>query len=364
MKLKVCILCSGVGLGVYIPALVLRRDLGKKGISARVFVFESILEHEVVEKLHANKAVFQTNYQIARMAYRLPSSFTTFVNNRRRGEVFQQWNKEEFNCFVLFSGHWLPLLSDYNQTSRDPEFKIECCYLDSSGAPSWNHEHNFSSQQFRVTKLFDAVSNKVNYSLNLCDTIIDYGQRQNTVVAHGGGWLLGDYDLELDTIYKNSKLKVIVLKKTTEAQELETHSVIYQDESWTPWTDRFADNGFPPIILDGHKIQRDDYHPLYHIISNSVAILSKPGGMSLVDSFSSATPILFTDGLPHENSNMSLWINLKFGIKLDTWLRDKSPIELLRKLHLNLKGMRDSIPSYCEYIIKEYSDGYGNFKIA
>ena len=62
---KVTILASGIALGVYVPALLLRDNLVRHGIDAEVVLFESLYTNGKLEKVQQNKWHFHNNVRLA-----------------------------------------------------------------------------------------------------------------------------------------------------------------------------------------------------------------------------------------------------------------------------------------------------------
>jgi hypothetical protein len=95
------------------------------------------------------------------------------------------------------------------------------------------------------------------------------------------------------------------------------------DPDWHPW----HDNGFPPFGQVGAnglvRFERGRaHHDSFHLTRSAMAVLSKPGGGTLMDSLAAATPLVLLDPFgDHESRNAALWTRLGFGIPFADWAR-------------------------------------------
>jgi UDP-N-acetylglucosamine:LPS N-acetylglucosamine transferase len=82
---------------------------------------------------------------------------------------------------------------------------------------------------------------------------------------------------------------------------------------------------------------RANFHPFYDVIRRSKAIVSKPGGCTLIDSLSSATPVVFLEPYGSaERSNGKIWEHLGFGISYTAWRETGYDASVLEQLHSNI----------------------------
>jgi UDP-N-acetylglucosamine:LPS N-acetylglucosamine transferase len=109
--------------------------------------------------------------------------------------------------------------------------------------------------------------------------------------------------------------------------------------AWSPWQQDPANPTFPPLgqVTEEQPILycgSDDVHELHCIIRSSRAIISKPGGCTLIDSLASATPVVFLDAYGYaEERNAEIWQHLGFGISYAAWRDDGYSADTLAKLH-------------------------------
>jgi hypothetical protein len=112
---------------------------------------------------------------------------------------------------------------------------------------------------------------------------------------------------------------------------------------WRAWNKTSGGmHEFPPMgeVVNSGEItykRNPDYHPLYDVIRRCKGIVSKPGGCTLIDSLSSATPVVLLEPYGYaEKSNRQIWEYLGFGIPYEKWRKTGYSLSVLEQLHLNL----------------------------
>ena len=117
------------------------------------------------------------------------------------------------------------------------------------------------------------------------------------------------------------------------------------DPTWSPWL-RDAEGflTFPPMIqLSGPRVanlgsNRARNHDLFDVIACASAVVSKPGGCTLIDSLASCTPVILLEAYGYaERSNADVWIALGYGIRFEAWRDSGFSAEVLQTLHENLR---------------------------
>jgi hypothetical protein len=349
---KIALLASGVGLGVYIPALIMKRDIEASNNSAEVYVIESLFTDNDQFNLELAKSKFQNNFRLAQAAYRFNSEKKRSYSPAKLIALFELWDCRGIDTFVLTTGFWLPVLEEYMKKNAKRAFNVFTFQIDSNGSPSWREMGLYSFINRRIC-LHDWHQSKINYSLRVSkENIIRFSERPHQVIIHGGGWGLGNFFDFSKKLSDEFHVNVCVQDMSLPRQLVnDTNiSIIRQDLDWSPWGDEFKDNGFPPAIHFSSKgteiLSRDDYHAIYSLIQNCRAIISKPGGMTLVDSLSSSTPVIFIDGLKHEQDNMNLWIKLGIGMHFNDWQRSQFSAKVLHNMHERLNFIRSQVPFY------------------
>lgn len=93
------------------------------------------------------------------------------------------------------------------------------------------------------------------------------------------------------------------------------------------------------------------------IDKHSQAIISKPGGGTLVDSLSAVTPLILLDPYgEYERENGQLWQELGFAITYQQWADSNYSFQTLENLQTNLRESRSHLPQYIDSYIDRYSE--------
>ena len=127
------------------------------------------------------------------------------------------------------------------------------------------------------------------------------------------------------------------------------------DPTWTAWENHDENKCiFPPFAeVKLGKIpqfeSKEEYHSSFDIVRNVKAIISKPGGGTLIDSLAAATPIILLEPFGnHEKINADLWEKLGFGIRYETWKKSNFNIDILETMHKNLVEQRKNSANYID----------------
>lgn len=93
-----------------------------------------------------------------------------------------------------------------------------------------------------------------------------------------------------------------------------------------------------------------DYHSMLDQACRVQAIVSKPGGGSLTDSFATATPLIMLEPFGvHEKHNADLWERLGLGMRYDTWIQTyDGSAQILEDMHRRIVELRSRTPRYIE----------------
>lgn len=357
----VTILCSGVALGVYNPALSVRYELLKFDISSEVVVLESLYKEDKRNKINESKKVFHNNFKIARKAHQMARDITPNLNSALMKEIFNKWKLEKRVNFIVFSGFWIPVLTDYMNFMAPVEICADLVIVDSVSSPSWNSYKGSLPESFTVKKLFDYKTGNIIQKLFSLDMdLFDYNTRDTSLVIHGGGWGMGTFQNYIPKLNKMGiKLNVIIYFKNENFKKYYLNRYFMIDPSWRPWhKDNNGNVTFPPLgeVTENEEkfVMGNKYNELVYIILNSKGIISKPGGATLVESFASATPVIFLDPLgEHEKKNAALWVSLGFGIYYEDWEKENFSFDLLEEIHKNILSET--------YKKEKYVDSYIDF---
>ena len=131
------ILTSGVGLGTYIPALLIARQLRALGGTANVEVIEDFY---VAEKQRAHSALRDAhhyNFALAQIAHRMTRSTEGSLDEPRVARLLESWSAQSCRHFVVWSGFWLPLIQRYRAMVPGCTLSVDHCRIDATISASF-----------------------------------------------------------------------------------------------------------------------------------------------------------------------------------------------------------------------------------
>src|SRR5207253_2906817 len=120
---------------------------------------------------------------------------------------------------------------------------------------------------------------------------VRFVEREDRLAVHGGGWGIGTYRSKILDLQQTGYALDVVIHEPDEANHKRPEDrCLMTDPEWHPWAGEF-----PPMaeVVDQRSIiykRSADVHSLYEVIRRCKAIVSKPGGCTLIDSLNSATP--------------------------------------------------------------------------
>ncbi len=358
--MRLSLLCSGVALGVYVPGLLLRRDLSARGVSADVFVLEELYPQEKHLTVARSKVAFHQNFRMAVAAHRMARDVTPHLEEAAVAALLDRWREEGRRSFVVLSGFWLPVLDAYEEMVPFP-LQVELCHIDSVDSPSFR-THASRAVRRRSRRLLDAAAGQVPLSIwSTHAPPVPFAERPRRLLAHGGGWGMGTYaERAAELVQCHLELDVIVYQPEDVARRLPGCRYFMLEPGWHPWLrDASGEHTFPPFgeVAPGGEVV---FHtPLEHHDSLSLArmsrgMLSKPGGGTLLDSLSAATPVILLEPLgEHERHNSELWERLGFGIGYERWKEGGGTLEQLEPLHARLMDARSRVGDYARVLAEE-----------
>ena len=349
----VTILCSGVALGVYIPALLLNYQLKSKGLKTEVAVLESLYSDEKKRKILDNKKAFHNNFSVAKIGHKMAGDITQNIDCDLLNELFHSWKSSNKEKFIVFSGFWMPIIEAYQYIIAPKGIQVDLVHMDAELSASWGSYKNDVSQ-YKHIWLYSWEYKKVIHEIHVTDMPqIPYKERENRFVMHGGGWGMGTCQERIKEFEMIGTGLDIVAYNWEETKKVINNSKFYMvDPSWSPWMKNSdSQHEFPPFgeVTDNNPrfTSKKEYHGIFDIIRKSKAIISKPGGATLLDSLASATPIIMLEPLAkYEQTNADLWEYLGFGISYDKWVQSNFSFDLLQELHNNLTAIKNKLIDY------------------
>jgi len=349
----VTILCSGVALGVYIPALLLNYQLKTNGLKTDVIVLESLYSDEKKRKILENKKAFHNNFSVAKIGHKIAGDITQNIDHNLLKELFDNWKSGNREKFIIFSGFWIPIIDAYRNIIAPKVIQVDLVHMDAELSASWR-SYKSDASQYNHIWLYSWENKKILHEIRVTDLQqIPYEERENRLVIHGGGWGMGtyqDYIKELEQA--GIGLDIVTYNWEETKKDINNGKFYMVDPSWCSWIkNKEGHYEFPPFgEVKGNQLSimsNKEYHGIFDTIRKSKAIVSKPGGATLLDSLASATPIIMLEPLAkYEQANADLWEYLGFGIPYEKWAQSNFSFNLLHKLHSNLIAAKSKLIDY------------------
>ncbi len=350
----ITILCSGVALGVYIPALLVNAQLRRRGAATEVVVLESLFPEEKQKKILENKIAFHQNFAVARMGQRMARDVSPNLDPEQVNRLYESWIQEERRLFVVFSGFWMPLIEAYRQRIAPAKCWVHQVHVDAAVSASWKNGFDVCEGDQPVW-LFNYETRQLGYQLiDYPELPVPYRQRPDRYLIHGGGWGMGTYQSKIPALEAAGlDLDIIAYHPQEAASPKKGQRYFMVDPAWSPWhKNRSGEHEFPPFgeVRPGVTPQfrnRPDSHELFQLARYARAIISKPGGATLLDSWAAATPLVMLEPFgDYEAKNAALWQEFGFGIPFPEWEAAGFAPGLLEPLHQNLLRSQDTVPDY------------------
>jgi hypothetical protein len=340
----ITILGSGVALGVYIPALLVDYQLKKQKINTEFIVLEKYYTTESQEKLSLHKKAYHKSFSIALMAHKMTRDIQYSLEHELIDTLLRSWENENRLNFIIWSGFWIPIIEKYRDRVAPQKLDIDLCRIDADISASFKI-YKERNQDDNEIWLWNWEQKKIIYEIPVTNKPpISYSERINRFVIHGGGWGIGTYQSKIIELEERGILLDIVTYDVAQPFcKKEGNRYFMVDPEWLPWKANSNNQyEFPPFgeiknLTNTDFKNKEEYHELYDVISQSKAIISKPGGGTLIDSLASATPVILLEPYGYaEQRNSDLWEYLGYGISYSKWQEMNYDFQILEVLHQNL----------------------------
>ncbi|BFH66925.1 hypothetical protein J27TS7_46030 [Paenibacillus dendritiformis] len=353
----VTILTSGNSLGAYVPGICLLERLRKRGVPAEFEVLERLFPEETRQQLVRAKQAFHASFATALMGTRLVRGIGPSLADGAVDALLDRWQAEERRTFLSVTGFWAPILEQYERRVHPETIRAEFLRLDAIDTPSYR-VYRETYPRFRHHWLFRLEGEQplLHYRLAMSDEpILPYAERDERIVVHGGGWGIGTYRGVAPALQERYALDLVAYDQDETGAARPGDRVYLTDPAWHPWSEDPAGPEQPPYppmaewkAGEAPIYKRGQDGPrLYGAIRRSLAIVSKPGGGTLVDSLSAAAPLVYLEPFgDHERANALLWERLGFGIAYDRWAASGFARSALETLHHNLLRHALSLSDY------------------
>lgn len=344
-----CLLSSGVTLGTYVPAVMLENQMISKGMNADTFVLETYFKESAKEKLKALKKQIHQSFSFAKMAQKVSSDIKSSYDETKLQELFEQWKANDSLQLVVFSGFWISIIDQFvDAYSHQLDIDVQIVHMDASPSASWKLHKN-PNPAYHNNWMFNLANEEVAHTIGIPQSIVPFSNRKPEVLIHGGGWGIGTYQKTLQSSIANHyHLNMVAYE---EGDMLSNVSISYfqQQPGWNAWVkNEHGKHTFPPMIVKDYKSDHEsieqEYHgcsPIFRIVQQSQAIISKPGGATIMDSLHAATPLIYLENYgKYENDNASLWESMGLGMSFPEWEAMDFSVKPLERMHQNLLNVK------------------------
>lgn len=173
-----------------------------------------------------------------------------------------------------------------------------------------------------------------------------YDEREFSFATHGGGWAMGRFRDVLDLLPGPG---AILLPRDRAMAEKETllarASLFFDIDLGTESSAEFA--RLAQITETGYRILPPmAHHGALDVISRARALVSKPGGATVVDSYLAQTPVLYLEPISiYEQGNAEFIEKTGVGMSLADYLAKGADPALLARCAENLARLIDGVPT-------------------
>jgi hypothetical protein len=340
------ILTSGVALGVHVPGLLLADRLREKGCRAEVSVIERLLPTEKLATTANMKWAFHRDFRLAKAGHRIATDPAAVADDRAVRELTARWARDGVTRFVVWSGFWLPIVRRYLST-HDSAVRVDICHIDSTVSPSFRKAVDADLAAEHVF-MIDGARRSIPCSVPVSSLPPVAWADRERLYAHGGGWGMGTYREPVGDLAAHGFALDVLAYEPDDVADLPGARYFMMDPDWHPW----LDNGYPPFgeVRRGTpaRYTRGMGCPgSFGLTRSAMAMVSKPGGGTLLDSLWAATPVVLLEPLgAAERGNAELWRELGFGVPYEEWRATGYSLDVLRRLHDNLVRALPDVPDY------------------
>jgi hypothetical protein len=345
----VTVLGSGVAMGVYIPALLLARQLADRGVASEVAIIETLYTPAALELLSRHRKAYHDSFSLALLGHRRTRDIQPSLDPERVEGLLAAWEQEERACFAVWSGFWLPILELYR--ARAPRrLAVDRCRIDAEVSATFRIYEQAGFADDREIWLWNWARRQLDYELPVSELPpLPWEERDDRLVLHGGGWGIGTYREVVPELAAEGLALDLVAYDPAEVEPRAGVRHLMIAPGWTPWEGAVEGRyEFPPfgeVAAGGAATfrNRPEHHELFDFIRRSRAIVSKPGGGTLIDSLAAATPVVLLAPYGYaEERNADLWEHLGYGIRYERWEETGFDRTRLATLHQNLLRPRQT----------------------
>lgn len=343
----VAILSSRLGFGQYIPSLLLLQQLKTAGINATLHFVEDGYAADKKATFEQTKAAFNGNPHLAKVAARLQLNKAGLIDPAVKASWLTGWQTAQCTSFLCFSGYWAEVLLAYADV-RDID--ISCIIMDAAPSPVWDPLFNDARVQVTRYPLFELHTGSFHYKLGIPQPlpILPLEERPAQVLAHGGGWAIFQ-PVQLSAIHHAGLQVNCIVNDAKDATAPGIHYLL----NLPP---KAEERQFPGLesLHDHTRFTATDHHPALDWMAASRAVISKPGGMTVLDALITATPLVFLQSIgSHEQANRSLCLQLGIGMDWEDWAATGYALTPLLQMHNILLDIHKKTPDLVPLLVRQ-----------
>ena len=173
-----------------------------------------------------------------------------------------------------------------------------------------------------------------------------HAKREFAFVTHGGGWAMGGFRGVLDLLPGPAAILLPRERALAESEALLPRASLFFDiDLGSEGAAEFS--RLAQITETGYRILPPmPYHGALDVIARSRALVSKPGGATVVDSYLAQTPVLFLDPISlYEQGNAEFIVQSGIGMRLSDFLAKGADPALLESCVANLAKLIEGVPT-------------------
>lgn len=351
---RLVILTAGTGLGLYIPAMLMRSQLSEQGVTAELEVLEALFRPEGQRRQQVLMRAMREDFALARMANRVARPVDDPLDDDAVERLLAGWRERGVRHFAVWSGFWLPLLERFRRANPGRALDVDLCRIDARESASFRpYRHLFANA--RSVWLWSERPPSLRERIPVTGLPPEpFEDRARRLLVHGGGWGLGEYREVLSELSRAGFALDIVVHDPNERVSIGPEDrCLITDPGWHPWQAPVdGRRRFPPVarVEAGRMIEcqsNDRWHPMHDRVRQVIAVVSKPGGCTLIDSLDAATPLVMLAPYGEaERANADVWCALGLGLTLDAWRDRAFDVAALREAHDRLRARGDDATGY------------------
>ena len=198
------VLGSGIALGVYVPALSLKKQLERLGDHADFMCLEELYRGKdgVMEE---TKRSFHNDFRLAKISYRLPVRNQTAVDPEAERAFLNAAAAKRYDAVITFSGFFSEILKKLMAECPYYRGRIHAVHMDAGTSLSWKKAGALDIDEIWLYRLEDTKILRCLEKPEVCP------EKQNRILVHGGGWGIGEYrDIIRDLNAQGFPLDIVV----------------------------------------------------------------------------------------------------------------------------------------------------------